>query len=221
MSEALIKKRMSRFQLLLEHAKFDFKQYQYDGVEWCIRNELRGQAISVSGGFIADEMGLGKTLTMIGTMFCNYLNKTLIVVPPALIKQWSSQLFHISGHRACIFHGSKKPDNTLLVKAPIVLTTYGILLTDDCILKKIMWDRVIFDEAHHLRNNNTGRFRNCQLINARIRWLVTGTPVQNKKKDFYNLCTVAAIPASIYKDTNAEVRNKFILRRTKADVGIG
>jgi SNF2 family DNA or RNA helicase len=80
---------MERFRLLLKNANFDFKDYQYEGVKWCITNELRpNPPENCRGGIIADEMGLGKTIMMIGTMFVNYLPQTLIVVPPVLIQQW-------------------------------------------------------------------------------------------------------------------------------------
>ena len=223
--ESLVTSRMSRFNYLLEKAKFDFKQYQYDGVQWCVKNELRPNPVgNARGGFIADEMGLGKTIMMIGTMFVNFLPRTIIVVPPVLIQQWFNEIYNASGHRALLYYGAAKKTITQadINGSPIVLTTYNTLLPDECILKNVLWNRVIFDEAHHLRNSKTRRYRSCKQIKARVRWLVTGTPVQNKKQDFYNLCCAAGMKPSFYTEpANLRVIGRnFVLRRTKALVGI-
>ena len=223
--ESLIQERMGRFHYLLEKSKFNFKKYQYDGVEWCLRNELRPNPHgNIRGGFIADEMGLGKTIMMIGTMFVNFLPKTLIVVPPVLIHQWSNEILKATGHRALKYYGTDKKNITLeiLNNAPIVLTTYNSLIPENCLLKKIPWNRIIYDEAHHLRNSKTRRFINCRSLRARVRWLVTGTPVQNKKQDFYNLCFAAGMNPTFYLEPMnlPIIVNNFILRRTKAEVGI-
>ena len=138
--EALVAQRMERFQILLNNARFSFKQYQYDGVKWCVRNELSPNPVAnVRGGFIADEMGLGKTIMMIGTMFANFLHRTLIVVPPVLIKQWFNEIYRASGHEALLFYGDDKKYITQedLNRSPIVLTTYNMLLPDDCLLKTV------------------------------------------------------------------------------------
>ena len=221
----LIADRMTRFQFLIAKAGFESKPYQTEGVKWCIENELRPNPPgNVRGGFIADEMGLGKTITMIGVMFANYLKRTLIVVPPPLIQQWINEIHRTTGHRCLMYYGTQKTTISvdILEKSPIVITSYNALLSDKCPLKSITWSRVIFDEAHHLRNENTKRYRSSKKINARVRWLVSGTPIQNSKKDFVNLCCAAGIPSSLYLDPlNLDtIRKHFILRRTKQQVGI-
>lgn len=223
--ETLVSQRMERFNYLLEKAQFQFKQYQYDGVKWCIRNELRPDPPgNARGGFIADEMGLGKTIMMIGTMFANYLPRTLIVVPPVLIHQWFHEIYSASGHEALLFYGEDKKTITQedINRSPIVLTTYNMLLPDDCLLKNVVWNRVIFDEAHHLRNSHTRRYRSCKKIKARVRWIVTGTPIQNRKKDFYNLCCAAGMKPDFYTDpfNLRTIGKNFVLRRTKQQVSI-
>lgn len=228
-----IEERMAQFERYLDRTKLDHKQYQFDGVRWILNNELREAPVcGVRGGFIADEMGLGKTIMMIGTMLCNFLQKTLIVVPPVLIDQWYVQIYRTTGHRALIFHGDDKKDIDLeqLNNAKIVITTYGAITLlrsqikdkELTLLHRVAWSRIIFDEAHHLRNKNTTRYIGARLLQAKVRWLVSGTPVQNSKKDFYSLCAMIRLPTSFYTDsTNLRtLARTFILKRTKKQVGI-
>ncbi len=228
-----IEERLALFNTYLERTKMDKKQYQYDGVRWILNNELREDPVcGVRGGIIADEMGLGKTIMMIGTMLCNFVPKTLVVVPPVLIDQWFIQIYRTTGHKALVYHGEEKKNTTMedFEKAKIVICTYSAVtlskeqikakeLTD---LHRISWTRIIFDEAHHLRNKATTRYFGVRLLQANIRWLVTGTPIQNKKKDFYNLCNILRLPASFYTDIEQlkQHARSFIMKRTKKQVGI-
>jgi SNF2 family DNA or RNA helicase len=95
-------------------------------------------------------------------------------------------------------------------------------LIENSLLHRVKWYRVIFDEAHHLRNKNTSRYVGAKLLKSDIKWLVTGTPVQNRKQDFYALCSLINLPASYYTnpDNYAEIVDTFILKRTKKLVGI-
>lgn len=225
--------RMDMFKKYLDRTNMDHKQYQYDGVRWCLNNELRHDPpCGVRGGFIADEMGLGKTIMMIGLMYSNFVPRTLIIVPPILIDQWFIQIYKTTGHKALIYHGEDKKTilEEELESARIVISTYGaITLTKKQIqdkqltmLHRIPWSRIVFDEAHHLRNSNTTRYIGARLLQAQSRWLVSGTPVQNSKKDFYSLCAMIRLPASFYSDSDnlRLLARSFILKRTKKLVGI-
>jgi SNF2 family DNA or RNA helicase len=228
-----MEERMDRFKKYLDRTQMDHKQYQYEGVRWILDNELKeNPTCGVRGGFIADEMGLGKTIMMIGTMLCNFVPKTLIIVPPVLMDQWYVQIYRTTGHKSLIYHGDNKKVITLeeLNRNKIVITTYGaITLTKqqikngvETLLHKVSWSRLIFDEAHHLRNGKTTRYISSKMLSSKIRWLVSGTPVQNRKKDFYNLCSMIRLPASFYtvSDNLRTLARSFILKRTKKQVGI-
>ena len=93
---------------------------------------------------------------------------------------------------------------------------------ENSLLHRIKWGRVIFDEAHHLRNKNTSRYLGAKMLAADVKWLVSGTPVQNRKQDFYALCSLINLPASYYTDPANfnDIGRKFILKRTKKQVGI-
>lgn len=223
----------ARFKEYLDRTKMEHKQYQYEGVQWMLNNELRADPVAgVRGGFIADEMGLGKTIMMIGTMLCNFRARTLIVVPPVLVDQWYAQIYRTTGHKPLIYHGNKKKQISqfLLSQATIVITTYGaITLTKKQIdanaitpLHQLLWGRIIFDEAHHLRNKNTTRYISARKLQSNIRWLVSGTPVQNRRQDFYSLCSLLGLPASFYTEVDnlPKLTADFVLKRTKAGVGI-
>ena len=231
--ETTMDTRMDMFKAYLNRTNMEHKTYQYDGVRWCLNNELREDPpCGVRGGFIADEMGLGKTIMMIGLMYSNFVPRTLIIVPPILLDQWFVQIYRTTGHKPLIYHGENKKTITpeKLSLANIVLSTYGaITLTKSQIkdgitspLHKVAWSRLIFDEAHHLRNSKTTRYIGARLLTARIRWLVSGTPIQNKKQDFYSLCALIRLPASFYTETSnlTVIAKSFILKRTKKQVGI-
>ena len=225
--------RLVQFDNYLNKAKLERKQYQCDGVRWILNNELCDNPVcGVRGGFIADEMGLGKTIMMIGTFLSNFVPNTLIIVPPVLLDQWWVQIYRTTGHKAIIYHGENKKTTSVedLGKAKIVISTYGaITLTKKQIknkavtpLHEVKWSRIVFDEAHHLRNSKTSLYIGARLLSAKIRWLVSGTPVQNSKKDFYSLCSMIRLPASFYTESDnlRTLARAFILKRTKKQVGI-
>jgi len=213
------------FKNYIKHAGLDSKQYQHAGVEWCVDREKSVEFCK--GGIIADEMGLGKTIMMIGTMLQNFQMPNLIVLPLVLLEQWKEQFEKTTGHTPLVYHGASKKTINIerLQECPVVLTTYGTMLSDnktDNKLGQILWKRVIFDEAHHLRNKQTKCVQAAKALQCDIKWLITGTPIQNHINDLYSLFDILAISNKIYTNTDElrRLMRTIVLKRTKKEVGI-
>ena len=203
--------------------------YQHAGIKWCVEREKKGVEINKTkryGGLICDDMGLGKTYQIIGTILSNYLPKTLIVVPKILLNQWYIIFLEKLNHKVLLYHGVNKKQITVtdLKTAGIVLTSYHMLLTKkkelNNMLQSIEWDRVIFDEAHHLKSAKTKLYIAGYELKCKNKWLITGTPIQNKIEDLYSLLNILKIEKEYYKTNIEEVLKVLMLKRTKQDVGL-
>ena len=185
------------------------------------------------GGFLCDEMGLGKTILMLGTIVCNLKKRTLIVMPTSLLAQWEDavQKFLGNGITPLVYHSEIARDVSVeqIKKYPIVITTYGMIAKrKDSVYRsklwELEWDRIIYDEAHHLRNRGTRLFEGALILKEKssINWMVTGTPINNDRRDFYNLCVVQGMSKSFNmsaKEITDTVRD-CVMKRTKEQVGI-
>jgi hypothetical protein len=80
---------------------------------------------------------------------------------------------------------------------------------------------VVLDEAHTIRNRNTGVFRACAALRARCRWCLTATPLVNTADDaqvcaprrLFWTVTAEAMAASVVADRNGKcVRRMYVAR---------
>ena len=192
--------------------------YQHDGVKWLVNREL---AAVNSGGFLCDEMGLGKTVQLIATMLANPKQRTLVIVPKTIVGQWCAEVRRFAPSLSvAAFDGPKR--SVPLTLPNILVAPYSVLPErrgcPSCPLLRVRWDRVILDEGHEIRNPKSKTHVACRALQAQIRWVVSGTPVFNSMRDFVALCAFLGIPKQQVQGYTNEVREKYVLRRTKADV---
>jgi SNF2 family DNA or RNA helicase len=215
------------FQRWCEMVGLDIKPHQVEGFDWCMRRE---QDKTMPGGIVCDEMGLGKTILMVACIELGVQNKpTLVVVPPSLLQQWK-EVFEkfVLDDSIFVYHGYAAKNITLseLKSKRIVLTTYGMIAHRKSpeyksMLWGIHWARIICDEAHHARNPKTNICKGLMkiVIRTKIKWFVTGTPIQNKLCDIRVLFTLMGNYIRGEEHMKLSMK-KYVLRRTKKSVGI-
>ncbi|EKX46055.1 hypothetical protein GUITHDRAFT_70888 [Guillardia theta CCMP2712] len=124
---------------------------------------------------------------------------TLIVCPLSVLQNWRKQIQTHTNDRlkVLVFHGPMRTkDPELLKEQDIVLSTYPVLASEfsrqargeqASVLHSFQWRRVVLDEGHVICNPKAKQSRAVLQLNAERRWVVTGTPLQNKLDDLYSL----------------------------------
>ena len=194
-------KSIERTKSYFEEKGYKLYSYQVESLKWMIKRE-KGLKIknaklmrlinSIKGGLLCDEPGLGKTIQMISLMMTRTVKKTLIIVPKCVVNQWYTKIIELFGDSSnvCI-HKTNKDLNYKKPSINIVITSFGLLFRGKPFriskLSEILWDRLIIDEIHFLRNPKSKINIACNSIKARYKWGLTGTPINNSINDIFSL----------------------------------
>ncbi|KAI6783378.1 uncharacterized protein J7T54_004405 [Emericellopsis cladophorae] len=169
----------------------------------------------LSGGILADDMGLGKTLETISLILTGGPGSTLIVAPVSVMSNWEQQIQrHVRQENqpsTIIYHGGKKLTAEELLEYDVVITSYGKLTSDSILTSdKVEWRRVVLDEGHTIRNSKTKVAMAACKLQAKSRWVLTGTPIINHVKDLQSLVRFLGIRGGIEQP---HIFNSVITRR--------
>ncbi len=214
------------------------RPYQLRGYEWLYKNARIG-----FGSLIADDMGLGKTLQVIATLQkfkeegAFKKNKGLVILPTTLLTNWTKEIARFApGLRAHIYHG---PNRSKLgfEGTDLVLTTYGVVRSEEETFTKTNWPVVVIDEAQNIKNPSTAQTKAIKKIKAGVRIAMSGTPVENRLSEYWSIIDFVnkgylgtlkkfsqdfSIPIEVDRDQHRlevfkRMTEPFILRRVKTD----
>ena len=170
---------MWRWRILKIQSAYPFKKHQSVGVRW-----LYGRF----AGLLADDMGLGKTLQAIAALErmqrSEEITNALVVCPKSLIGVWEAE-FSLWAPRLCVVAMYKSiPAGEWAVvssRCQVAITNYESLRTARPAER--MFDLVIFDEIHKLKNPNSQIFSAAYCLNPKYSWGLSGTPIENHTGD--------------------------------------
>ncbi|CAH0024354.1 unnamed protein product [Clonostachys rhizophaga] len=219
--------------------------YQLEGLNWLLGNYHGNRSV-----VLADEMGLGKTVQVVSLVASLVQDSPkcwpfLIVVPNATcpnwrreFKQWTPEL------RVVTYHGGKIPQDLAYkyelfpggsteMKAHVVIMSYDSAADPQTriLFKPVHWAGLVVDEGQRLKNDQNLLYLALMAMKIPFRVLLTGTPLQNNKRELFNLIQFidetqdAAELDEQYQVLDKETLPKlheqirpYFLRRTKAGV---
>ena len=212
--------------------KGKLRDYQVEGLLWLQNKKEKGLF-----GILADDMGLGKTIQTISFILNNKNDKTMIITPASLVYNWKDEFrkFAPSLKIACV-HGSKSNRMEVLKNITmydVILTSYGTLNMDAEFYKNYNFDNLIIDEAQTIKNSKSKVSQNVKSIKAKVRFALTGTPIENNYLEIWNifdflkpgyLFSQKEFKSKFLNNNSEQIKylkliiKPFILRRTKNQV---
>ena len=178
----------------LSSAKVEMKPHQVDAALFALQSPL------AKGAILADEVGLGKTIEaglVIAQRWAERRRCILLIVPASLRKQWSQELQSKFSIPSLILEAKTYKDLRKAGEAKpfertsaVVVVSYEFADRQIDAIGTVLWDLVVFDEAHRLRNvhKKTGSARAKNLKRALagpFKILLTATPLQNSLLELY------------------------------------
>ncbi|MER2007875.1 MAG: DEAD/DEAH box helicase [Psychrobacillus sp.] len=207
------------------------RDYQKAGFRW-----FKLMASYGFGGILADDMGLGKTLQSIAFIESVLLESRvrkqpiLVVTPASLLYNWKNELGKFTPHiDVQIIDGSKTDRNAAWkagVEADVLITSYPSLRMDTECYRDLFFHTVFFDEAQAFKNPMTKTARAVKMLQAKHRFALTGTPIENSLDELWSIFYVVfpgLLPnrrefSEMRREHIAKQVRPFILRRMKTDV---
>ena len=227
--------------VLPEGLENTLRPYQRVGFQWLKTLDHYG-----FGGILADEMGLGKTLQMIAFLASvpaeNRVGPNLVVCPASLILNWGDEMDKFApGLSYELIMGTAAERKKQIASAgdrDVWVTSYELLRQDIEQYAALRFTCCVLDEGQHIKNQSTLTSKAVKRIDCRQRFVMTGTPIENRLSELWNLFDflmpgylfshsgfVEKLEKPAVKSGNQDAMEQlrrmvrpFLLRRMKTDV---
>ncbi|WP_437906890.1 SNF2-related protein [Sorangium sp. So ce327] len=166
-------------------------RYQIETARRILR-VFRGRAL------LADEVGLGKTVEAL-TILREYqlrgmVRRALVLVPPALVGQWTGELAEKAGIAARTTDDAARTADpeAFWQEEGVVVASLALARSAKHapLVQAASWDLVIIDEAHHVKSRTTAGFKLVDGLHSRFLLMLTATPIETDLEELYNLVTL-------------------------------
>ncbi len=195
---------------------------------WMMLRE-RVTAPFLRGGILADEMGLGKTWMTIGLLLNAPVADTLLLVPPVLQTQWLESLTKAGIPYTVLRPPAKKGEygswsvmGGARAGLHVTVATYDRAAHNAPLFVGRHFGRMICDEGHVFRNGcKTVRYARLSAIVADTKWILSGTPIQNRRYDLMHLLKFIGLEHdAVCRTPLEELAEELLLRRTVGEVKV-
>lgn len=167
---------LSNLDTLLKGFRITPFEHQKTGISWLYKL-YKG---NLPGAILADDVGVGKTAQAIGlcTILLNEKQLTsgkfkdiIIVCPASVISVWEKEIasFNPNLLKRCTIYSFEMFTRVTISNKPVLL---------------------IVDEAQRAKNKNTINNKRLITVKAKFTLLLSGTPIENKTQDLYNILSI-------------------------------
>lgn len=164
--------------------------YQKTGYRWLKTLDHYG-----FGGILADDMGLGKTIQVIALLLDEKEKegsaRSLIVCPASLVYNWENEIHTFGpGLKVLTVTGTAAEREELLAHSheyDVLITSYDLLKRDAVLYEGKSFRFQIIDEAQYIKNASTQSAKAVKGIEARGRFALTGTPIENRLSELWSI----------------------------------
>lgn len=140
----------------------------------------------------------GKTIQLLAVIL-DYVQRekepkpTIVVCPSSLSLNWQNEIKKFTPNLSSIvIHGNseeRKKQIENIENYNIIITSYDLLKRDIEVYKQVKpkFQYIIADEAQYIKNNNTQNAKAIKELNAKTRYALTGTPIENSLSELWSI----------------------------------